>query len=145
MNTRICLLLLTLVFLIPAYHGVAAETSKPNEQRVRDYVAAFNKHDIDTMMSMVSDDVQWVSVSGDKIAVESQGKAKLREGLAGYFKAAPTVKSKLEWVKATASRVAALERAEWQGRSGPVSQASLSVYEFRDGLIVRVYYYPAEK
>ncbi len=123
----------------------AVETPKTNEQRVRDYVSAFNKHDIDTMLGMVSDDIQWLSVAGDKITVETQGKAKLRESLAAYFKSTPSVKSELEWARVTASRVAALERAAWQGKSGPKSQASLSVYEFSGSLISRVYYYPAEK
>ena len=97
------------------------------------------------MLSMVSDDIQWLSVAGDKITVETQGKAKLRESLTANFKSTPSAKSELEWVQATASRVVALERAAWQSKSGPKSQASLSVYEFRAGLISRVYYYPVEK
>jgi len=48
-------------------------------------------------------------------------------------------------VQMTKLRVAALEKASWQGKSGPNSQSSLSVYEFRNGLIARVYYYLAEK
>jgi hypothetical protein len=123
----------------------AAETLKPNEQRVRDYVSAFNKREIDTMLNMVTDDIQWLNVAGDKITVETQGKTKLRESLAAYFKSTPSAKSELEWVQVTASRVAALERAAWQSKSGPKSQASLCIYEFRDGLISRVYYYPVEK
>ena len=145
MNTRIFLFLVTLLHFFAAPESFAAETPKSNEQRVRDYVSAFNKHDIDTMLRMVSDDIQWLSVAGDKITVETQGKAKLRESMAAYFKFSPTVKSELEWVQVTASRVAALERVGWQGKSGPKSQASLSIYEFRAGLITRVYYYPAEK
>lgn len=123
----------------------AAETPKTNEQRVRDYVSAFNKREIDTMLSMATDDIQWLIVAGDKITVETQGKAKLRESLAAYFKSTPSAQSELEWVRVTASRVAALERAAWQSKSGPKSQASLSIYEFRGGLISRVYYYPVEK
>ena len=145
MNTRTCFILLALLHLTATPMFFAAETPNPNEQRVRDYVSAFNKREIDTMLSMVSDDIQWLSVAGDKITIETQGKARLRESLAAYFKSTPTAKSELEWVRATASRVAALERAGWQSKSGPKSQASLSVYEFRDGLITRVYYYPAEK
>ena len=145
MHTRNFLILLTLVHVVAAPKSVTAETPKPNEQRVRDYVSAFNKQDVDTMLGMVSDDIQWLSVAGDKVTVETQGKAKLRESLTAYFKSTPTVKSELEWVQVTASRVAALERAGWQSKSGPKSQASLSVYEFRTGLITRVYYYPAEK
>ena len=145
MKNQICLLLLALSHL--AVTSILAETETPeaNEQRVRDYVAAFNRHDLDTMLSMVTEEIQWLSAAGDKITVETQGKAKLRESMEAYFKSTPSVKSELEWVKATASRVAALERAAWQGKSGPRSQASLSVYEFDGKLISRVYYFPAEK
>ncbi len=135
----LCLCLLTSSF------AFSAETPKSHEQRVRDYVAAFNKQDIDTMLGMVTDDMQWISLAGDKITVETEGKAKLRESLTGYFKSTPGVRSELEWVQATASRVAALERVSWAGKSGPKSQAGLSVYEFREGLVMRVYYYPSEK
>jgi hypothetical protein len=145
MYTRTCFILLALLHLAAAPVSFAAETPNPNEQRVRDYVSAFNKREIDTMLNMVADDIQWLSVVGDKITVETQGKAKLRESMAAYFKSTPTAKSELEWVRGTASRVAALERAGWQSKSGPKSQASLCIYEFRDGLITRVYYYPTEK
>jgi hypothetical protein len=134
-----------MLHLIAASQASAGEAAKSNEQRVRDYVSAFNKRDIENMLSMVSDDIQWLTVVGDKIAVETQGKAKLRESMAAYFKSNPSAKSQLEWVQVTPSRVAALERAAWQSKAGPKSQASLSVYEFRGGLISRVYYYPAEK
>lgn len=140
---RTCLVLLASLHFIAI--AVAAETPPPNEQRVRDYVTAFNNRAIDTMLGMVTDDIQWLSIAGDKITVETQGKAKLRENMEAYFKATPTVKSELEWVRVTASRVAAMERAAWQSKSGPKSQAGLSVYEFSGALISRVYYYPAEK
>ena len=145
MHARTSLVLLALLNLPVAPGSVAAETPNPNEQRVRDYVSAFNNREIDTMLGMVSDDIQWLSVAGDKITVETQGKPKLRESMAAYFKSTPSAKSELEWVQVTASRVAALERAAWQSKSGPKSQAGLCVYEFRDGLISRVYYYPVEK
>ena len=145
MNTRTCLILVALLSLVALPKSFAADTPKSNEQRVRDYVSAYNKRDINAMLSMVSDDIQWLSVAGDKITVETQGKLKLRESLAANFKSTPSARSELEWVQVTASRVAAAERAAWQSKSGPKSQASLSVYEFRAGLISRVYYYPAEK
>src|SRR6185369_6009688 len=140
MNPRTGLLLLALLHVLLAPNCFSADPPKSNEQRVRDYVAAFNQRNLDTMLSMASDDIQWLTVVGDKITVETQGKAKLRESMTAYFKSTPTAKSELQWVQATASRVAALERASWQGKTGPKSQSSLSVYEFRDGLISRVYY-----
>ncbi len=145
MHARTSVASLGLLFLMGAPGIAAAETPTTNEQRVRAYVSAFNQREIDTMMSMVSDDIQWLSVAGDTIAVETEGKPRLRESMASYFKSMPSAKSELEWVQATASRVAALERASWEGKSGPRSQSSLCVYEFRDSLISRVYYYPVEK
>jgi hypothetical protein len=139
------LTILALLLFVATPVSVAAEAQNTNEQRVRDYVSAFNKRAIDTMLSMVSDDIQWLSVEADKITVETQGKARLRESMTAYFKSTPTAQSELEWVQVTASRVAAMERARWQSSAGPKSQAGLAVYEFRDGLITRVYYYPAEK
>ena len=145
MHLRISLPLVALILCVTVPRCEAAEGHKSNEQRVRDYVVAYNEKDVDAMLNMVSDDVQWLNVTGDKVSVEAQGKLRLRESLTAYFKSTPSAKSDLEWVQATASRVAAMERASWQGKSGPRSQASLSVYEFRGGLISRVYYYPAEK
>jgi len=144
-RTRTGLILLALIYLVVTPESFAAETPKPNEQRVRDYVSAFNEREIDTMLGMVSDDIQWLTVTGDKIVVETQGKPQLRESMAAYFKSTPSAKSELQWVQGSAQRVAALERASYQSKSGPRSQASLCVYELRDGLISRVYYYPVEK
>lgn len=145
MNTRTFLLLLALLSSLISPAAFAAEGSKSNEQRVRDYVSAANKREIEAMLAMVTDDIQWLNVAGDKISVETQGKARLLESMAGYFKSTPSAKSELEWVQVTPSRVVAYERASWQSKSGPKSQTSLSVYEFRNGLIARVYYYPTEK
>jgi uncharacterized protein (TIGR02246 family) len=133
-----------LLQLLNTAGAFAADASKSNEQSVRDFVSAANLRKIDTMMNMVTDDVQWLSVVGDKISVETQGKASLRESLTAYFSSTPSARSELEWVSASASRVAALERAGWQGKAGPKSQTSLSVYEFTGALIARVYYYPVE-
>ena len=123
----------------------AADTPSQHEQKVKDYVAAYNRRDIDAMLNMVSEDIQWLSVDGDKITVETKGKGPLRESLAGYFKSSPSAQSTLEWIHATSARVAAHEKSTWKTKSGMKSQTSLSVYEFHQGLITRVYYYPAEK
>lgn len=133
------------LFVLLSMTALAADAPKSNDQKVRDFISAFNSREIDTMMAMVSDDIQWLSVAGDKIAVETQGKSALRDSLTSYFTSMPSAKSALEWVQASESRVAALEKASWTSKSGAKSQSSLAVYEFSDGLIVRVYYYPAEK
>ena len=111
MHTRNWLVLLAILPLAILSRSFAADPPGSNERRVRDYVSAYNKRDVDTMLSMVSDDIQWLSVAGEKITVEAKGKSKLREGLEDYFKSSPTAKSELEWIQVTPSRVVALERA----------------------------------
>lgn len=89
--------------------------------------------------------VQWLSVEGKRVSVEAEGTAALKASMASYFKSCPTCRSSLEWVQSAGSRVTALERASWVGARGPASQTSLSVYEFSDRGIARVYYFPAER
>ena len=115
------------------------------EQQVRDFVAAFNARDIDKMLDSVDDKIQWLNIDGAKITIETDGKASLRASMTSYFQSCPSCHSTLEWVQSAGSRVTAMERASWTGKNGPLSQASLSVYEFGDKGIVRVYYFPAER
>ena len=145
MIIRNFLLVFVSLHLLVAHGFTADNPISSNEKRVREYMAAYNKKDLDSMMKMVSKDIQWIYITGDKIAVETKGKEALRKSLAAYFKSAPGVKSDLEWTRATSSRVAALERASWKSKTGVKSQSSLSVYEFKKGKIIRVYYYPSER
>ncbi len=43
----------------------------------------------------------------------------------------------------TGPYVAIRERVSWTSKSGRKSQAALGIYEVRDGLVQRVWYYPA--
>lgn len=144
---KTCKVLAILISLtaLAGQQAVVQESRNSKDQLVREYVDAFNNRQIDAMLSMVTADIEWLSVAGNKIAIETTGKDELQKGMAGYFKAVPTARSELLWTKSSPSRVAALENATWKSRSGMQSQVSLAVYEFRDDLISRVYYYPAEK
>ena len=63
----------------------------------------------------------------------------------GYFNALPSARATLESSMVSGSYVTARERASWKTKDGTErSQAALAVYEIRDGLIARVWYYPAE-
>jgi len=136
MMTTMLALALAITFQAPA----------PAERQVRVFVDAFNQRNIDGMLALAADGIQWLSVDGPKIAVETEGKDALRATMTRYFAQCPSCKSDLEWVKTAGSRVTAFERAKWTNRSGvAVSQAGLSVYELKDGRILRVYYFPAER
>ena len=116
------------------------------ERQVRAFVDAFNQRHIDGMLALAADGIQWLSVDGPKVSMETEGKDALRASMTKYFQQCPSCKSDLVWLKTAGSRVTALERANWTNRAGvAVSQTSLSVYELKDGRIVRVYYFPAER
>ena len=141
--------LAVLVIVLGAIVTVSMETGSVNAQTdheagVQEFVASFNTRNIEAMMGAVDENVQWLTVNEAKITIETEGKKPLRESMERYFRSCPSCKSSLEWVKKSGSRVTAMERATWSGKSGLKSQTSLSVYEFRNGKILRVYYFPAE-
>lgn len=115
------------------------------EQTVRAFIAAFNAHDTAQMATFVTDDVQWLSIDGNQVSLETAGKDALIKAMDDYFRSCPTCQSELGGLVSSRDRVSALEVASWQGKDGLKSQRGLSVYEFADDLISRVYYFPAER
>lgn len=114
------------------------------EQRVESFVQAFNEQRIDAMLDAVTDDIELVWVNAGVATVDTAGREALRRFLTTYFSANSNVRSRLNWTSASHERVAAMETVRWTGQSGPRSQSSLSVYEFRDAKIRRVFYFPSE-
>ena len=110
---------------------------------VQGYVRAYNAHDVDAVLSFLAPDFVWLSASGDSLTVEARGPAMVRTQLTGYFRQLPSARSELEVLTVLGPWVSATERAHWTGSTGPRSQAALSVYEVRGGLIRRVWYYPS--
>jgi len=110
---------------------------------VQGHADAFNRHDAEDLLSWVSPAVEWVNVQGSITSVEVRGREMLRDYMATYFEAQPTVRSEIEEAVVTGDYVAVRERASWTAPDGEErSQASLAVYNVRDGLIQRVWYYP---
>lgn len=144
---NLCILILSLAMSVSAatrFSGSPRVSEGEHEKRVREFVEAFNSRDIDRMLSLVDDNIQWLHIHGEKLTVNTNGKAALRESMTRYFRSCASCKSSLEWVQTAGNRATAMERASWTGKQGPKSQSSLSVYEFRDGKVLRVYYFPAE-
>jgi hypothetical protein len=131
------------LFFTPLVYSGKYESS--HLRIVEQFISAFNAQDSGAMAALVTDDVDWLSIVGAKVAIETTGKNELVASMDAYFKSCSTCQSALSGAISTAERVSAIEVASWQGKTGPKSQKSLSVYEFSDGLIRRVYYFPAEK
>ncbi len=142
MTSKIFAITFVLLFT-PVIYSEDSATS--HLHTVEQYFAAFNAHDSAAMAKYVTDDVVWFSISDDKLAIETKGKSALITSMDAYFASCPTCQSSLSETTSTSSRISAIETTSWQGKSGSKSQRSISVYEFSDGLIQRVYYFPAER
>ena len=138
--------------VLAAWAGAACSTPSNSERDaevagplavVRGHVDAFNRHDAEDLLSWVAPSVEWLNVQGSITSVEVRGRDMLRDYMATYFEAQPSVRSEIEEAVVTGDFVAVRERASWTAPDGEErSQASLGVYHVRNGLIQRVWYYP---
>jgi hypothetical protein len=136
----------TMILALGVSLALAGPSQTTPEQQVRSFVDAFNARNVQAMLAVAADDIQWLSVDGARVSTETEGKEPLRASMSKYFQQCPTCRSELLWLRTAGSRVTAHERASWTNRAGaPLSQSGLSVYEFKNGRIARVYYFPAER
>jgi len=140
---RIWIMFATMTLFYPPFVH-SQEPVAPNVSTVERFVAAFNAHDSGAMAEFVADDVAWLSITGKHVAVEVTGKSELVASMNAYFESCPTCQSELSEIISTPARVSAIEIASWRDKSGSRSQSSISVYEFAEGVIQRVYYFPSE-
>lgn len=130
----------------PFAHGNTAWLMTPEAILLRAYLDAFNRHDADAVAAFCAENFKWYSIAGDKTSTDVASRPQLRDWLAGYFKSLPTVRSDFLAVEQTGPFLTVRERASWDNREGRrVAQQALGVYEIREGLIQRVWYYPSLK
>lgn len=108
------------------------------------YTNAFNARDVDAMLALATDDIEWISLDGRDLLMGADGADSLRATMVEYFDSCSSCRASLKWTKTTEGRVVALEEASWDGDGERKSQSALSVYEFEGEKIRRVYYFPAE-
>lgn len=107
-------------------------------------LAAFNAHDVNAMVANLAEDFAWFAVDPDMTRVQLRGRDEFRRSMEPYFASVPGARAEIEERLSLGRFAAVRERAYWMRGGVEVSQASLAVYEIRDGLIRRVWYYPAE-
>lgn len=101
-------------------------------------VEAFNQHDPAAMAALVTGDFELYYVDESGVAsLGIQGAEQLAAEMTSYFAARPTVRSTIS--AAIDGPVFVSFREQTVG-----GQSSLAVYEVRDGLIRRAWYFPAE-
>ena len=107
-------------------------------------LTAFNAGDVAALAANVAPDFIWYAVDSDRMSIELRGREAFQMSMIRYFDAVPAARAEIDALAQTGEFVAVRERAFWPGEDGQeISQAALAVYQIRDGLIYRVWYYPA--
>lgn len=127
--------------------GVATEAASAAERQAREvverFVAAFNSHDLPTLLALAHPDFEWLSVEDSEVAAETQGVDALESSLSAYFESCGTCRSTVEISSVNGPWVTAVETATWESSGVTQAQSSTSVYEIVAGKVRRVWYYPA--
>jgi len=145
MNKNKIFILFQFVLVITTQAFAQSAVDSSSVTILRAYVEAYNRHDVDKLMTMIADDFAYFSVAGDSMQCDIRGSAPLREWLTGYFRSLPTLRAVIENIFPCGAFLAMRERAIWQSKKGERSQVSIGVYEIQNGRIRRAWYFPAQK
>ena len=112
---------------------------------VKGFVNAFNERDVDTMLELSTSDMRWMSINGQEVTTETANQAQLKTAMTDYFASSPSTRSDIRHLHQSGPFVYALEQAFWMANGQQKSQCSMAVYEFSDGKIQHVWYFPSHK
>jgi hypothetical protein len=125
----------------PATSAVQSDLQRPRRSALdvaEALVGAFNQHDPEAMAALVSADFELYYIDDEGIAgLTIRGPEELVAEMSAYFSSRPSVRSTI--ADAIDGPVFVSFREQIIG-----GQSSIAVYEVRDGLIKRVWYFPAE-
>jgi ketosteroid isomerase-like protein len=131
---------------MPFAHGNTAWLTTPEAVVLRTYLDACNRLDADAVAALCAENFTWLNVEGDKLTPEVQGRSTLHEWLVGYYKKLPSARSEFLSIEQAGPFLTVRERASWENKEGKrLFQQALGIYEIRDGLIQRVWYFPSVK
>lgn len=152
-NPMFRLLFLTVLFAgcsrAPDQPSAAASKLAPvtiEASTLQSYLDAFNRHDPEAVTALLATNVKWFSVESEKLAPEAESRDAVRTWLTSYFKAQPDVRAEYLSLEQTGIIVAVRERVTWTAPNKKiVQQQSHALFEIRQGLIHRVWYFPAAR
>jgi len=138
-NRSSCPVILQAVLLVSLTFPLAVSGQKTGALQIAEaLVAAFNQHDPAAMAAMVTSDFELYYVNDEGVAeLALRGPEQLAAEMTSYFETRPRVESRIAGAIDGPTFVSVREQIVG-------GQSSLSVYEVRDRLVRRVWYFPAE-
>jgi ketosteroid isomerase-like protein len=128
---------------IVVFVSMQANAQESSIDVVRQFVDAYNSHDVGRMESYVTDKILWMSVTQGKINIESSGKSELSESMQSYFEGLPSTGATLRSLQSLGDFVTAIEESHWESKGEAKSQCAVTVYQLVEGLIENVWYFDA--
>lgn len=126
----------------PFYHGSTGFADSPGIALLRRFLAALNRMDADELLATCAEDFAWMNVGPDQLVTEVAGKEKLRAWLLDYFRKDQGVRTDFRTIEQVGSQMMVRERVSWTGADGKrVSQQAFAVFEMKEGLIFRAWYF----
>lgn len=127
----------------PFYHGSTSTPTSPEATALRVYLESLNRLDVEMVLAVCADNFAWYSWQGEKVVTEVQGRANLSAWLSKYFKDLPSARAEFLSMEQTGPFLTVRERTVWQEPGGQrKAMQAIGVYEVREGLVQRVWYYP---
>lgn len=111
---------------------------------VRDFVDAYNRHDVDQAMSFLAEDARWLSIDGETLVTEASGRKELAAGLRAYFASLPSARSVIRDLQTNGNFVSVVEEAQWTSDGEERRQCALAIYEIDRDVIKRVWYFATQ-
>jgi len=110
---------------------------------VIEFVAAFSQHDVDAMLNFTSDNVVWLSITGETISKETSDAESLRAAMGDYFSNRPASFSRIRQIQSSGPWVMTLEHAGRMVDGVFSGQCAYAMYQFDNDLIKSVWYFSA--
>jgi ketosteroid isomerase-like protein len=96
---------------------------------------AFNRHDVEGMMALMSDDCVFENTSPAPDGTVYRGQAAVRQFWLDFFQASPLARIEVEEVFGLGFRCVMRWRYEWGGEGDSGHVRGVDVYQLRGGLI----------
>ena len=133
----------TLFLLLSALFSPLALGDEGN--RVREFMQAYNRHDLSAMRALLAPQARWMSIENNTLSVEAAGADEILNAVGQFFSDRPETRSSLHLLQSSGDFVWAVEAAHSLQDGEPASQCAPVMYEFENGLIVNVWYFPISK
>ena len=135
------ILFLILILLLTGCPTQQTTVSK-HKKILMAYVQSYNGRDVPGMSELMHPDAQWLTVYGENIEIMADGKKDLTQQIKDLPTSARSQSSIGEIIE-TGPYLSVIETAVWIDNDGiEQSQSALVIYEMKDDLIFKVWYYP---